>query len=385
MVMSRRAILSQATLAAAGGLGWAAGPAAATGRPRVQDSLRAAIRRLHESPHGPPAVVVAISRGTGIFSYTAGVSRLGARREPHPGDRMRVASVAKAFSGATALSLVSSGRLSLDTTVGRGVRGVPREWSAVTLRHLLGHTSGIPDFSGTDAFRDALIPHLLDPPPPRELLSFATDPALEFRPGTRYAYSNSDNVLVALMCESATGRRYEDVLRQRVLEPMGLRDTSLPRGADLAEPALHGYGTTGPGRPEDVTSQIAAGWSWASGGVVSTPADLVRFIRAYVGGAVSDRQAREAQFRFRPGGSEPPGPGTNSAGLALFRYDTRYGRVYGHTGNTAGYTQFTAATPDGRAGVAVSITAQITPTTGPQLFGQLREIFELAVGVLLAG
>lgn len=381
MVMSRRAILAQATLAAAGGLVWTAGPATATGRPRVEDSLRAAIRRLHESPHGPPAVVVAIGRGSGTSLYTAGVPRLGARRSPRPDDHMRVASVAKAFSGATALSLVSSGRLSLDTAVGRTVRGMPRQWSAVTLRQLLGHTSGIPDFSGTTEFRDVLVANLQNPPPPRELLSYAVDPDLLFRPGSRYAYSNSDNILVALMCEAVTGRRYEDVLRQRVLQPLGLRDTSLPSGPDLPEPALHGYDTTVAGPPEDVTTAVAAGWSWASGGVVSTPADLVRFIRGYVGTTLPDRDPR---LGFRPGSSEPPGPGTNAAGLALFRYDTRYGRVYGHTGNTLGYTQFTAATPDARGGVAVSTTAQITPTTGPPLFGQLREVFELAVGVLLA-
>ncbi|WP_255638034.1 serine hydrolase [Amycolatopsis sp. DSM 110486] len=384
MVMSRRAILAQATFAAAGGLVWTAAPATATGRPRVEDSLRAAIRRLHESPHGPPAVVVAIGRGSGTSLYTAGVPRLGTHRSPRADHRMRVASVAKAFSGATALSLVSSGGLSLDTTVGRTVRGMPREWSAVTVRQLLGHTSGIPDFSDATEFRDALVASLRDPPPPRELLSYTTDPELLFRPGSRYAYSNSDNILVALMCESVTGRRYEDVLRQRVLQPLGLGDTSLPRGPDLPEPALHGYDTTVAGPPEDVTTTVAAGWSWASGGVVSTPADLVRFIRGYVGGALIDRKTRDAQLRFLAGGSEPPGPGTNAAGLALFRYDTRYGRVYGHTGNTLGYTQFTAATPDGRGGVAVSITAQITPTSGPPLFGQLREIFELAVGVLLS-
>ncbi|MET7997518.1 serine hydrolase domain-containing protein [Amycolatopsis sp. NPDC005232] len=385
MVMSRRAILAQATFAAAGGLVWTAAPATATGRPRVEDSLRSAIRRLHESPHGPPAVVVAIGRGSGTSLYTAGVPRLGAHRSPRADHRMRVASVAKAFSGATALSLVSSGRLSLDTTVGRTVRGMPREWSAATVRQLLGHTSGIPDFSGTNVFRDALVANLHDPPPPRELLSYAPDPDLLFRPGSRYAYSNSDNILVALMCEAVTGRRYEDVLRQRVLQPLGLGDTSLPRGPDLPEPALHGYDTTVAGPPEDVTTTVAAGWSWASGGVVSTPADLARFIRGYVGGALIDRKTRDAQLQFRRGGSEPPGPGTNAAGLALFRYDTRYGRVYGHTGNTLGYTQFTAATPDGRGGIAVSITAQITPPSGPPLFGQLREVFELAVGVLLEG
>ncbi|MFI5606685.1 serine hydrolase domain-containing protein [Amycolatopsis sp. NPDC051903] len=384
MMMSRRAVLASATMAAAGGLVGAAPVALAGGRPRVEDALRGAIRRLPDRPDGPPAVVVAVGRGAELSLYTAGTARLGTQRPPRADDHMRVASVAKAFSGAASLALVSSGRLSLDSTIGRTVRGLPRQFSDVTLRQLLGHTSGIPDFSGTRAFRDTVSANLLNPPPPRELLSFIADDDLEFRPGSRYEYSNSDNILVGLMCEAVTGSRYEEVLSRRVLQPLGLRDTSLPRGAAMPAPFLRGYDTTGPGAPEDVTSTIAAGWSWASGGVVSTPSDLVRFIRGYVGGALTDRKTREAQFRFRSGGSEPPGPGTNSAGLALFRYDTRYGTVYGHTGNTPGYTQFAAATPDGRGGVAVSITAQITPTTGPPLFGQLREIFELAVGVLLS-
>ncbi|MEU4671394.1 serine hydrolase [Amycolatopsis sp. NPDC023774] len=110
MVMSRRAIRAQATLAAPGRLVWTAAPATATGRPRVEDSLRAATRRLDESAHGPPAVVVAIGRGSGTRLYTAGVPRLGARRSLRADDRMRMASVAKALGGATALALVSSGR-----------------------------------------------------------------------------------------------------------------------------------------------------------------------------------------------------------------------------------------------------------------------------------
>ncbi|WIX76193.1 serine hydrolase domain-containing protein [Amycolatopsis carbonis] len=369
MVISRRAILAQATLAAAGGPVWTAAPATATGRPRVEDSLRAAIRRLHESPHGPPAVVVAIGRGPGTSLYTAGVPQLGARRDPRAGDRMRVASVAKAFSGATALSLVSSGRLSLDTTVGRTARGMPREWSAVTLRQLLGHTSGIPDFSGTTEFRDTLVADLHDPPPPQELLSYATDPDLLFRPGSRYEYSNSDNILVALMCEAATGRRYEDVLRQRVLQPLGLRDTSLPRGPDLPEPALHGYDTTVAGPPEDVTSAVAAGWSWASGGMVSAPADLVRFIRGYVGGDLIDHKTRDARFRSARVAPNPPARARTQPAWPSSATTPATAASTATPATPSATPSFTAATPDGRGGVAVSITAQITRRPGRRCSG----------------
>jgi D-alanyl-D-alanine carboxypeptidase len=85
------------------------------------------------------------------------------------------------------------------------------------------------------------------------------------------------------------------------------------------------------------------------------------------------------QFTFRPGSSEPPGPGTNSAGLAIFRYQTPCGTVYGHTGNTLGYTNFAAATPDGSDSVVVQINAQITPGVNGAAFPDLEHIYELGV------
>jgi D-alanyl-D-alanine carboxypeptidase len=272
---------------------------------------------------------------------------------------------------------VSRGVLSLDEAVGSRRPDLPREWWPVTLRQLLGHTSGIPDLSRSDAFVAALLGSLLDPPPPRQLLSYVEDPALLFPPGTEYRYSNSDNIVAGLMIESATGRSYADVLESQVLRPAGLTATSLPVGADLPAPYIHGYDVSEQ-PPEDVSTSIAAGWAWASGGVVSTPADLARFIGADVRGAFTDARTQREQFDFRPGSSEPPGPGDNSAGLGLFRYETRCGTVYGHTGNTAGYTQFAAATREGDRTVTVSVNGQITPATAPELFGQLRDVFELA-------
>ncbi len=109
-------------------------------------------------------------------------------------------------------------------------------------------------------------------------------------------------------------------------------------------------------------------------GIVSTPADLNTFIRAYVGGKLFDERTLAKQRRVIEGGSsEPPGPGKNSAGLAIFRYETRCGTVWGHTGNIFGYTQFAAASEDGRRSVTVSINAQHTLVSGnPVVFEALR-------------
>jgi D-alanyl-D-alanine carboxypeptidase len=207
---------------------------------------------------------------------------------------------------------------------------------------------------------------------------------LLFDPGSEYHYSNSDNIVVALMVEAATGTSYEDQLRERVYKPLGLRKTTLPRGPNLRKPFIHGYSSQDP--PEDVSEDFAAGWAWASGGIVSTPADLNDFIRGYVGGKLFDQRTQAKQRRVIEGGSsEPPGPGMNSAGLAIFRYQTRCGTVWGHTGNFPGYTQFAAASADGRRSVTVSINAQHTPTDGSQVvFEALRGAEELAVCAALA-
>jgi D-alanyl-D-alanine carboxypeptidase len=133
-----------------------------------------------------------------------------------------------------------------------------------------------------------------------------------------------------------------------------------------------------------VSELFAAGWTWASGGIVATPMDANRFIRAYASGATTDERTRAEQFDFVEGHSEPPGPGRNAAGLAIFRYETRCGTVYGHTGNTSGYTQFVAATGDGSRSATVSINAQITPARDEARFRQLRRIFGLAVCAALA-
>ena len=131
---------------------------------------------------------------------------------------------------------------------------------------------------------------------------------------------------------------------------------------------------------------VAAGWPWASGGMVSTPADLNDFIRGYVGGDLFDPRTRAKQRRLLEGGrSDPPGPGKNSSGLGVFRYETACGTVWGHTGNFPGYTQFMAASPDGSRSVVVSVSERLTPEVGAAgVFPALRATERRAVCAALS-
>ncbi|MFE2125680.1 serine hydrolase domain-containing protein [Streptomyces amritsarensis] len=349
-------------------------------------ALRQELRELVERPDGPPGVIAVLRDGDRSEVYRAGVADVESGRPPSATDHMRIASVAKAFSGAVALSLVDRGRLSLDATIGEVLPDQPDQWHEVTLRQLLNHTSGLPDYSASQGFIDIVSENPRHHFDSRHLLDFVAEEDLEFEPGSRYQYSNSDNIAVALMAEAATGRRYETLLRELVYRPLGLTATSLPQGYRLPEPFLHGYQIDPQEGPVDVSEAVSASGAWAAGGIVSTPEDLTAFIRGYTGGALVSERTRHEQFRFIPGAlSQPPGPGRTDAGLALYRYTTRCGTVYGHTGNTPGYTQLAAATADGKRSLTFSITTQTSLTNNPELLARVRQVQEDFVCALLRG
>ncbi|WP_392894785.1 serine hydrolase domain-containing protein [Streptomyces sp. LN699] len=379
--LRRAAVAALAATALAGSLTPAAAGTGPDEPPRDR-SLQRQLLALVEAPGGPPGAIAVLRRDGRQEVYRAGVAEIGRREAPGLDDHMRIASVAKAFSGAVALSLVDDHRLGLDDTIGRRLPRLPRDWHAVTLRQLLNHTSGLPDYTEDPEFLEILTAdprHRFDS---RRLLDYVADEDLRFEPGSRYQYSNSDNIAVALMAEQATGRRYEELLKERVYRPLGLRATSLPQGYRLPEPFMHGYAVEPPAPPEDVSEVLGASGVWASGGIVSTPRELSAFIRGYAGPELLSPPTRRQQQRFvRGGASEPAGPGANAAGLGIFRYTTRCGVVLGHTGNFPGYTQFAAATPDGKRSVTVSVTSQVP--LDPELLDRLRATEENFVCRLL--
>ena len=379
-------ILGVSVLMLAVALGFAPGSAAAAQADRRDAALDRALQELVRTPGGPPGIVVAVQRGGEFRLHRAGVSELGTANPIGRRDHVRIASVAKAFSGYVALRLVSKGVLSLNDTVGEFVAGTPAAWAPITLRQLLQHTSGIKSFIKDPDFQKYLLDHLTEYISPYTAISFVFDDPLLFPPGTAYGYSNTDNNLIGLMVQAATGRPYPSALARLVSRPLRLSDTSLPvLELGIPSPFAHGYDVTPGDPPEDVTSVVSQSSAWASGAIISSPRDMTRFIRAWAGGEFLSKKARRAQLRFIPGDGEPPGPGVNEVGLGIFRYRTGCGKFFGHSGNTPGYTNWVGASKNGLRSVAVTATTQLTPTTGaPGVFDALREVERLAACAALA-
>ena len=369
------------TVAIAAALSCLLVPASAAAARSTPADVQRGLERLVATPGGPPGAIATLYRNGRLTTLSAG--RADVRREgaPKSTDHMRIASIAKAFSGAVTLNLVRAGKLRLDQTISQLLPGMPLGWGPVTVAQMLGHTSGLPDYTASKGFLKQAKTDPRGIVSPQKVLSWVSSDPLEFPPGSTYRYSNTDNIVIGLIVESLTGESYGDVLQKIVFKPAGLSETSFPVKTAIPQPFLHGYFTAPGEQPQDVSTMLSPSGAWASGAIVSTPKDLNAFIRADLGLRFFDRAQQSEQMRFWPGGeSSPPGPGSNSAGLALFRYQTRCGTVYGHTGNFPGYVQFAAATVDGKRAVTTSLNI---PAPKGKLLAQLRRLQTTAVCALL--
>jgi D-alanyl-D-alanine carboxypeptidase len=357
----------------------AGSPAGASNAVQSQSSspLSKALRQLVTLPDGPPGAIALVQVGDRVRVSTAGVANVEADEPIAVNDTARIASVAKAFSGAVALSLVTEGDLKLSDTIGHRLPGLPKAWYPVTLAQLLDHTGRLPDYIKSPAFLDVLKANPLIHLTPLQLLGYVANTGLV--PGHGYDYSDSDNIVVGLMIEAVTGKTYEAALADEVTNPSHLDKTFLPSDVHLPTPYVHGYDVTEGAPPLDVSMFLNPALAWASGGMLSTPSELNKFMRAYVRGAFTSAATRKKQFTFVAGNSGPPGPGTNAAGLGIFRYQTPCGTVYGHTGNFPGYTIFAAATGDGRRSMEVIINEQLNDHPVTPAFTLLRRIDGMAV------
>jgi D-alanyl-D-alanine carboxypeptidase len=344
--------------------------------------VRKGLEGLVDSPGGPAGAVATLYKGGKLT--TIGVGRADVRKAgvPKASDHMRIASIAKAFSGAVALHLVAEGQLETTATIGELVGGLPGSWSGVTVAELLHHTSGLPDYTESKAFAKHAETDPRGYVKPRQIIGWVRDESLNFAAGKKYRYSNTDNIVIGLIVEAVTGQSYGEELKRIVFDPAGLTQTSFPSAPRMPSRFMHGYlPATETEAPQDVSEFLSPSGAWASGAIVSTPQNLNAFIRADLGLRFFPRVQQAEQMDWWPGGeSSPPGPGKNSAGLALFRYQTKCGTVYGHTGNFPGYVQFAAATANGRR--AVTTTLNIPAPTGA-LLKQLRSVQTTAVCALM--
>ena len=355
-------------------LGGGCGDGDESGGPSRED-VQAALEKAVDA--GAPGIAVEIRGPNGSEFLTAGFASLKSRRRIRPDDRFRIASVTKAFTGAVVMELVEKGRLSLNDTVERVAPGLIAAGDRVTITQLLRHTSGLPDYVKNERFlRRAGAGKRISP---QQALDFVAKQQPEFEPGTKYAYSDTDNIVLGMIIEKLTGNSFQRELRSRVLRPLRLEATTLATKPGMPSPHSNGYqydpegGSSG--KPADVTDvPLDPNGAWASGAMISTAGDVSSFFRGLLSGKLVGRKQLEKMMVTVPGEGSPPGPGKNNAGLGIFGYEFPCGRVWGHTGQFPGYRAFGAASPDGESAVAVLVNATDVPDRTDKAIVRAQEL-----------
>ncbi|MFE9557292.1 serine hydrolase domain-containing protein [Streptomyces sp. NPDC006703] len=315
--------------------------------------VRALLRRLTTQDGGPGALVALGDRPGGAV-LTSGVADVKSRAPMRGDSRFRIGSMTKPFVATVMLQLVGEGRVVLDAPVERYLPGVVRgqgnDGRKVTVRQLLQHTSGIPDYLDYLKPEDVLSNPLAHYDT-RDLVKLALAHPPAFEPGTDWSYSNTGYLLAGLIIERVTGHPYGDEIRRRVIQPLGLRQTSVP-GDDsgIGGPHPRGYARPGKDAPlKDITvlNPTVAG---PSGSMISSGADLNRFLDALVSGKLLPAAQLHEMMRTRPTGS----PDGGAYGLGLESHPLPCGGLaWGHDGGIPGYQATGAATVDGRQATAM--------------------------------
>jgi D-alanyl-D-alanine carboxypeptidase len=313
---------------------------------RAPTPLQRALRAVVE--FGAPGATVLVRDGARTTQLAVGYARLTPRTPLRAGDRFRIGSVTKSFVATVVLQLAGEGRLTLDDPLERWLPGIVPNSERITLRHLLTHTSGIYNYTDDPSFTRALRKNPRRVLAPADLVRIATaQPARE--PG-EWSYSNTNYILLGLVVETVTGRPLAEELRSRILEPLGLRDTSLPATPAIPGRHAHGYTVRG-GRRMDVTA-FSPSWAWAAGGMVSTSRDLATFYGALLTGQLLAPPLQQELLRLVP-----------TAGYAsgIARARLRCGYAWGHDGLVPGYYTAAWTSTNGRKQVVVLIN---TDTSG---------------------
>jgi D-alanyl-D-alanine carboxypeptidase len=307
---------------------------------------------------GVPGVSVYARHGSRSSVVVRGYADTATKRELTAADRFRIGSVTKSFVATVVLQLVRERKLALDDSIAQYLPGLVPNGSAITLRQLLSHTSGLPDYFSNKRIVAPYAHSRTYDWPHEQLVRISLADRPIFAPGAsgRAAYSNTGVFLLGLTIEHVTHHPLGDELARRIFRPLGLAHTSLASKAKPAGPLAHGYSTYF-GRWEDV-SVFSPSVLWAAGGILSTPTEVATFYRAlFQGRLLPARLVREMQTPQVSIGGE-------QIGLGLFGARFRCGRVWGHGGNFPGYSTSAYGSADGRhqVVVAVDVDEEVTQT-----------------------
>ena len=302
----------------------------------------------------PSASVALVKDGQIAYIRAYGDACIDPRTPAMPEMRYNIGSVSKQFAATAILLLQEAGKLSLDDKVAKFVPDLTRA-DEVTIRQLLSHTSGYQDYCP----QDYMIPSMLQPVIPRRILDLWAQKPLDFDPGTKWQYSNTNYVIAGIVVEKVTGTPLFRFLQERIFTPLGMKSVTDIDQQKLEEDDPRGYirYALGPLRPGPKEGR---GWLFAAGELGMSARDLARWDISIMDKTLmnpSSYQQFETEVLLKNGLSTHYGLGVSVGTEAGHR-------ALSHSGEVSGFTAQDIILPDERAAVAVLTNQDATGVAG---------------------
>jgi D-alanyl-D-alanine carboxypeptidase len=338
--VARRPLSLLSLAAVFGGVWLSAQAPAATGLSASVDRI---VRSVLASTGVPSASVAVVSDRRIVLAQAYGDARLDPRVPAMPRMRYGIGSISKQFTAAAMLLLQEQGKVSLGDPVGKYVSGLARG-SDVTVRQILSHTSGYQDYWP----QDYVMPGMLKPTTSQQILDTWAKRTLDFEPGSKWQYSNTNYVIAGLIVEKLAGEPLWQVLSHRVFTPLGMSSV-----ANIDEHALPGTDATGYFRyalgPLRPAPKEGPGWLFAAGEIAATAEDLAKWDLSIITEAIlkpASYREMESEIRLTSGVA-------TNYGLGVYARLVSGHRRLEHSGEVSGFTAENIVLPDDGMAVAV--------------------------------
>lgn len=291
----------------------------------------------------PSASVAIVKEGKIAYLHAYGDARLDPRTPAKPEMRYSIGSISKQFTAAAILLLQERGKLSLDDKVSKFVPDLTRA-NEVTIGQLLSHTSGYQDFWP----QDYAMPFVLQPTTAEKIMDGWARKPLDFDPGTKWQYSNTNYVIAGVIVEKASGMPFIQFLREQVLAPAGIRNAADSDQEKLGSSDPAGYIRYGLG-PLRVAPDEGKGWMFAAGELAMPAEDLAKWDISMIDQTVMRRESyreMETEVLLKNGLGTHYGLGVD--------VDSQSGhRAISHSGEVSGFTAQNVVFPDDHIAIAV--------------------------------
>ncbi|HEY8561134.1 MAG TPA: serine hydrolase [Pyrinomonadaceae bacterium] len=352
----------------------------------LQKKLQASLDEWHKAGKFPGATLGVCLADGDCFGVATGYADAQTKRRMKPDDIMAAGSVGKTFALAVAMQLVGEGRVGLDDKVEKYLGA--EKWFArlpnakdITVRQLMNHTSGLVRYEFKEQFTKDLTANPDKVWKPEELVAYLLDEKPPFEAGKGWDYSDTNYIVLGMIIERVTGKKFYDEAARRVLRPLKLARTA-PQDRREIKGLIQGYaGADNPFGGKDAVLEngrfiINPQFEWTGGGFVSNAEDLARWAKSMYEG-----KAFEAALLPQVLDGVPSKLGRDAKyGLGVIIRPTPAGLTYGHSGFFPGYMTDMMYFPEHKIAVAVQVNTSVFQNLGKSLGSVLTEAARIVAG-----